>query len=124
MGIKFYQNIRACKSVQLYTSNCAVLPYSLGNFLLSCAGADFFFNLIEGAFLINLNWLWDTVKTSEHKHVIDIVIMIGLHIVRCAELDYFPLLYHVPEHTIVVRDVRSLNLTCTDFLTISCHLRW
>ena len=41
MDIKFYQNVMACVSVQLYTSNCAVLPYSLGNFLCSCTIADF-----------------------------------------------------------------------------------
>jgi len=48
------------------------------------------------------------------KNVIDIVVMKGLHVVRCAELDHFPLLCHVTEHTTVLRDVTPLSLTCTD----------
>jgi len=49
----------------------------------------------------------------EHKRVIDIIVMIGLHNVRCAELDHFPLLCHVTKHTTVLTDVTPLSLTCT-----------
>jgi len=41
MDIKFYRNI----SVQSYTSDRAVLPYCLGNFLCSCTSENFFLNL-------------------------------------------------------------------------------
>ena len=40
--------------------------------------------------------------------------MIGLHIVRCAELDHLSQLCHVTEHTTVLRDVTPLILTCID----------
>ena len=43
MDIKFYQSVRAGISVQTYISNCAVLPYSVGNFLCSWTSVDFFF---------------------------------------------------------------------------------
>jgi len=42
MGIKFYQTVMACISVQLYPSICAVFLYSLGNFLCSFTSAYFF----------------------------------------------------------------------------------
>jgi len=58
----------------------------------------------------------------ENARVIDIVILIGLHIVRCTELDHFTLLCHVTEHTIVLWDVTPLCLTCAPmFLTIYSH---
>jgi len=62
----------------------------------------------------------------ENARVIDIVTMIGLDIVRCAELDHFTLLCHVTEHTTDLWDVTPLCLTYVPiFLTIYSHrLRW
>jgi len=62
----------------------------------------------------------------EQKSVIDIVVMIGLHIAWCTELDHFHLLCLGTEHTTVLRFVTPLSLT---YVPVSrkmyCHcLRW
>jgi len=55
--------------------------------------------------------VWNNVKKSlENKSVNDIVVMIGLDIVRCAELDHFPLLCLVTGKTTVLRYVTPLTL--------------
>jgi len=56
---------------------------------------------------------------------IDIVVMVGVHIVRCAELDQILLLCHVTEHTTVLRDVTPLSLTYVPvFRKMYCHCLW
>ena len=88
MDIKFYRNVRAGLSVQSYTSNCAILPYSLGNFLCSCTSENFFLTCHSCVSYEGKSGCGIIQKTSEHKRVIDI----GVHTVRCTELDHFPLL--------------------------------
>jgi len=66
--------------------------------------------------------LWDNLKKSENKTVINIVVMIDLHTVRCAELNHISLLCHVTEHTTFLRDVTLKVLTFVlVFRRMYCH---
>jgi len=67
----------------------------------------------------------DNIKNIGDQSEVNVVI-IGVHIVRCAELYYFPLVCHVTENTAILRVVKLLNLIYVSlFLTIYCHcLKW
>jgi hypothetical protein len=68
-----------------YISSCEILP-TVWEILRNYTTEDFCY-FSWSRVLQSQNWLWVNVKTSENKNVIDIVVIIGLHIVRCTEVE-------------------------------------